>query len=250
MSNTSDADSYNGRENQVRISKYHSTIVAFFIGTMLTSHIAAIKLISVFGITLTGAFFIYPLIYLLSSLVVEVYGYKTAELLILNAFFVNLFFAIFMDIVIVLPPSPHWKFNEAFAMIFLPETRIVLASLFAFVIADLLFAKVIDKIKNHNPNSTIFARMIKAATISIMIDVTIFITLAYYGKIPGNILIKLIAVAYIKKLLIQIGLFPLNKFLIKTLERLEGVNEAESGSVELPKLFSNIHELRIESGRK
>ena len=61
MSNThlSLSDRLTLLRNQIHF-KYLFVLLALFISTWLTSNIAAVKMVSVFGITLTGGFIIFP----------------------------------------------------------------------------------------------------------------------------------------------------------------------------------------------
>src|SRR3989344_2268533 len=79
--------------------KYFFIILTLFTATWLISDIAAVKLVSVFGITLTGGVIIFPFTTMLSSIIVEVYGYKNARQAIWSGFIVNLTFVFFINLV-------------------------------------------------------------------------------------------------------------------------------------------------------
>src|SRR5579864_3419553 len=75
--------------------KYFFIVLTIFSSTWLIANIAAIKLISIFGITLTGGFLIFPLTMMLSVVIVEVYGYKNARQAIWAGFILNLCYIFF-----------------------------------------------------------------------------------------------------------------------------------------------------------
>ncbi|HLB41523.1 MAG TPA: hypothetical protein VJN02_01495 [Gammaproteobacteria bacterium] len=59
--------------------KYYFILLTIFLATWVTSDIAAVKLVFIFGITLTGGFIIFPFTTMASSIIVEVYGYKNSN---------------------------------------------------------------------------------------------------------------------------------------------------------------------------
>ncbi len=75
--------------------KYLFLIFSLFSATWLVSDIVAIKLVSVFGITLTGGFIVFPFNTMLGSILVEVYGYKNARQAIWSGLALNLTFVFF-----------------------------------------------------------------------------------------------------------------------------------------------------------
>ena len=79
--------------------KYLCFITIFFSATWLISCIAAVKIILVFGFTFTGGFIIFPFTSLISSLIVEVYGYKNVRQAIWSGFLLNVLFVFFIFVV-------------------------------------------------------------------------------------------------------------------------------------------------------
>ena len=116
--------------------KYFFLLLTLFSATWLISNIAAVKLVSIFGITLTGGFIIFPFTAMLSIIIVEVYGYKNARQAIWSGFVLNLTFVLFINLVNIIPSSPHWTLEKQFNDILLPETRIIFASLVSLLLSD------------------------------------------------------------------------------------------------------------------
>src|SRR5262245_49470863 len=116
--------------------KYLFIILALFISTWLTSNIAAIKMVSVFGITLTGGFIVFPFTMMLGSILVEVYGYKNSRQAIWAGVALNFTFVLFINIVYLLPASSEWNLNNEFKDVLVPGIRIALASGISFIISE------------------------------------------------------------------------------------------------------------------
>jgi queuosine precursor transporter len=203
--------------------KYFFIILTLFSATWLISNIAAVKLISVFGLTLTGGFFIFPFTTMLSGLIVEVYGYKNARQAIWCGFILNLLFVFFINLVNSIPPSPHWKLEEQFENILVPETRIIMASIFSFLLSDFANSYIMAKMKMKNHGKSLFKRIIASNFCAISMDIFSFMLIAFCGAISAHLLLKLTLAAYIKKFIFQILLLPAQWLSINHLKKLEGV---------------------------
>lgn len=224
--------------------KFFFILLALFTATWLTSDIAAIKLVSVFGITLTGGFIIFPLTTLFGSIIVEVYGYKNARQAIWAGFILNFVFFLFINIVALLPSSPYWQMEKEFRAILLPETRIAIASLISFFIAEFINNYLMAKMKLRSHGKSLVKRIIFSSIFSFFIDVGLFLTLAFYGRIPNTALTNLILFAYLKKLLCQIIIIPIALIFIRLLKNKEGVETYDYDTEFNPFSLDNVYDLR------
>ena len=131
--------------------KYQYLFFTFFSATWLISCIAAVKLVSVFGLTLTGGFMILPFTSLAGTLIVEIYGYRNARQAAWSGFLLNILFVFFIFMVSVIPASPYWNLQKEFDAILMQSLRITCASLISFMISFFLNAYIMSnmKLKNH-----------------------------------------------------------------------------------------------------
>ena len=227
--------------------KYYFFIVSLFAGTWLIANIAAIKLVSIFSITLTGGFIIFPFTTLFASVLVEVYGYKNARQALWAGFTLNIMFVIFTHLVNMMPPSPHWRLDQEFNKILIPETRIILASLFSFCTSMFFNSMLMTKMKIKSQGKSLIKRILVSNSISLFIDITFFLTLAFYGSMPDDALFKLISVAYLKKITAVIILFPLTCYLISLLKKKECVDIYDFNTSLNPFSLDNVYELNSSS---
>ena len=223
--------------------KYFFIILTMFSATWLISNIAAVKLVSVFGITLTGGFIIFPLTTMLSSIIVEVYGYKNARQAIWGGFILNLSFVFFINLVSIIPASPYWKLQSEFHSILVPGTRIIIASLISFLISDFSNSYLMARMKIKNQGKSLIKRILIAYTLSISIDITCFMILAFAGAMPTFLLLKLMTAAYFKKMLCQTALLPLIWYLIDVLKKREGIEIYDYDTKFNPFSIDNVYEL-------
>ncbi|MCK4961908.1 MAG: VUT family protein, partial [Anaerolineales bacterium] len=59
----------------MRAYRWYPVILAVFVTTLIISNIIAVKLFSIFGITLPAAVILFPVAYIFGDVLTEVYGY-------------------------------------------------------------------------------------------------------------------------------------------------------------------------------
>ncbi len=230
--------------------KYYIILLTVFIATWLTSDIAAIKLVSVFGITLTGGFIIFPFTTTLSSIIVEVYGYKNSRQAIWSGVILNATFVFFINLIYLIPSSSYWNLNDQFKAILIPGMRIAIASLISFITSDFINSYLMAKMKIKSQGKSLIKRIIVSCGFSFLFDITFFFILAFYGTISNELLTKLIFYAYIKKVFCQIAFFPIVDYLVYHLKRLEGIDIYDCNTKFNPFSFDNVYDFNILNNKK
>lgn len=230
--------------------KYYFILLTIFIATWLTSDIAAVKLVSVFGITLTGGFIIFPFTTMVSSIIVEVYGYKNSRQAIWAGVILNATFIFFINIIYLIPSSTHWALNDQFKAILVPGMRIAAASLISFIISDFVNSYLMAKMKIKSQGKSLIKRIVVSCGFSFLFDIILFLTLAFYGTMPNEILEKLIFYAYLKKVFCQIALFPVVCYLVYLLKKLEGIDIYDHDTKFNPFSLDNVYDLNVLTDQK
>ncbi|NDC31767.1 MAG: VUT family protein [Bacteroidetes bacterium] len=203
--------------------KYQYLFFTFFSATWLISCIAAVKLVSIFGLTLTGGFMIFPFTSLAGTLIVEIYGYKNARQAAWSGFLLNILFVLFMYLVSIVPASPYWDLQNEFDAILMQSIRITCASLISFMISFFLSAYIMSNMKIKNHGNALPKRILFSSTAAITVDIVCFITLAFVGTIPTEAFVKLLIAAYSKKIVCEIVLLPVIWYLIDKVKANEGI---------------------------
>lgn len=232
--------------------KYFLIILSLFIGTWVSSNIVAVKLVSIFGITLTGGFITFPFTTMLGMIIVEVYGYKNIRQAIWSGVIINIIFMLSLVIVNALPSSPGWALENEFKLILVPSVRIMFASIISLLIAEFangfLMAKM--KLRGNNSNNSLISRMLIACGTSFLLDIILFLSIAFYGTMPAPIFWSLVAVAYAKKIVCQIILLPLAVILIRHFKKIEGIEVSDKATVFNPFNFDNVYSLQIRKEKQ
>lgn len=170
-----------------------------YITAQIFSDIGSLKIVYLLGFSIDAGTFIYPLTFTLRDLVHKTAGLKAARLLIVTAAIINLFMAFYFWFVARLPADLAVGPQKEFGIALSPVWRIVVASIIAEVMSELLDTEIyriwIDRITRRFQ----WSRVLISNSISVPVDSLIFSWCAFGGKFTSvvvwsialsNILIK------------------------------------------------------------
>ena len=206
------------------ISKLQLSLTTFFVVSLLISNIITAKQVLLpFGITMTGAVFIFPITYILSDLFSEVYGYKWSRFTCYLAFAMNLFMVLVFTAVIKTPAPDYWMNQGAFETVLGSTPKILFASLLAFVVGDLINDKVFKKFKEKHPNDHkgFELRAILSSFCGEVVDSAIFLPIAFIGTMPASTLLVMGITQVSIKIAYEIIILPVTKMIVKKVSKYE-----------------------------
>lgn len=201
-------------------------ISALMVTCYLTANIMAVKLISVFGITLFDAGTVtFPMAYMLGDVLTEVWGFKTAKKVIFLTFVCNIILVLATTIGVFLPsPESTAEISSAYNTVFNYVPRIVIASLAAFLSGELCNAWFMVKIKSLTKGRFLWIRTIGSSVLGYVFDTVIFVIIAFAGTVSAREIFSMITVQYFAKLGIEaLSGTPLAYAAIAFLKRKEGI---------------------------
>lgn len=204
--------------NKKNVSFVQVCLTVLFVSAMLISNVITSKQVLLpFGITMTGAVFIFPITYILSDVFSEVYGYKWSRISCYFAFSMNLFMVIVFSLVIKTPAPDYWTNQEAFATVLGSTPRVMGASLLAYVIGDLVNDKLFKKMKaKHAHELKGFGyRAIISSFFGELCDSLIFLPLAFWGQMPLETLIEMTVCQVCIKTGYELVILPLTTLVAK-----------------------------------
>jgi uncharacterized integral membrane protein (TIGR00697 family) len=189
-----------------------------FVGILLISNIAAVKLIQAGPFILDGGAFLFPFSYILCDIIAEIFGFKKAKKSIILGFILSALASATFLLVQISPTAAGWNNQESFVNILGFVPRIVAASLSAYFIGQMLNSYILIKIKAKTGEKKLWLRLIGSTFLGEIADTSIFCTIAFYGVITGTQFANYIIVGYIYKCLLEIILLPITYKLIKMLK--------------------------------
>lgn len=183
-------------------------IIAVYIAAQLLSDIGSLKIARIAGFSIDAGTFIYPLTFTIRDLVHKQLGKKVARTVIFLAAGINLFMAAFFQFAAWLPQDAAWGLGREFASILGPVWRIVIASIIAEVIAELIDTEVYHFWVTRITRRYQWARVLTSNAVSIPIDSLIFCWLAFGFTLPHTVVWSIFLANIIVKGLVTVISLP------------------------------------------
>jgi uncharacterized integral membrane protein (TIGR00697 family) len=177
-------------------------VAAAYVAIQMMADIASLRIVFVLGLSMDAGTFVYPLTFTLRDLVHKTVGARGARVLIVSAAIINLVMAGYFWLVARLPPDPQVGAQAEFGIVLAPVWRVVLASIFAEVISELIDTEVYRAWVERVTTRYQWARVLTSNAISVPIDSLAFGWGAFGGVLPvvvvwsivlSNVLIKGVA---------------------------------------------------------
>lgn len=167
------------RAAAISFSRAAVIIVAAYTGAQMLADIGSLKIGVVFGLAVDMGTFVYPATFTLRDMVHKTLGKRNAQTIILTAAVINLVMAAYLAWVATVPSDPSWGLGEAFSSILGPVWRIVLASIAAEIISELIDTEVYHWFVTRVTTRYQWARVLVSNAVSVPIDSIVFSVLAF-----------------------------------------------------------------------
>ncbi|MEQ8195679.1 MAG: queuosine precursor transporter [Rhodospirillales bacterium] len=211
-----------------RTGHVFAVMTAAFVVVLVLTNIIGVKLFlafpeslphGIFGeaITLTTGLITYPITFLLTDIVCEVFGRKKANLMVITGFAMSLASLILIHIALVLPGSPAWpsgnpdyktvaEMQKAFESVFTLPGVLIFGSMTAYLAAQLLDVRLFHFWKRLTQGRHLWLRNNASTMISQLVDTVIVnsIFLGFGLGLDWMLVGKIIAASYLFKLLIAL----------------------------------------------
>ena len=215
--------------------RYLDLIIALFVAVLITSNVASSAKIvglgfSVFGVYLAfdGGTLLFPLAYVIGSILTEVYGFRVARRVIWTGFGVLALTALFFFILRALPGEETWEIyagTAAYEAILggISTGGIVLASLCGYLVGKFFNSIVHSFVKVLMKGRLLWVRTIGSSVVGELLDSLIFVGIASLtGVFPWELFVSLVFTNYIIKLSIEVLLTPFVYLSVRALKKAEG----------------------------
>lgn len=197
----------------------YPVITALFCGCLIISNILASKTFSVYDIILPCGVVIFPLVYIVGDVLTEIYGFAIAKRTIYLGFIINVIAVIAYQIAIFLPGTDIASSN-AFSIILGSTPRILLASFISYLVGSYVNAYFM-KVLKEKYTDYLFARCSISTLFGEGLDAILFITIAFAGLMPNEVIITMIVCQGAFKILYEIIVYPITRYVINWMKSLD-----------------------------
>lgn len=184
-------------------------VVASYISAQMLSDIASLKIGVVFSLAVDMGTFIYPITFTLRDVVHKVLGKRNAQTLVIAAGVINLLMVAYLLWVAQVPSDPDWGLGNEFRSIFAPVWRIVVASIIAEVVSELIDTEIYHWFVTKITHRYQWARVLISNSISVPTDNAIFALGAFGWALPWNVVGQIFLVNLIVKYVVTLFSLPL-----------------------------------------
>ncbi len=171
---------------------------AIFIASLLISNVIAGKVVSFWGLVVPAAVVAYPLTFLMTDVIGELWGKGAAARTVRNGLIAQLLALFFISIALILPIAPFAAdFQTPFAAVLAQSVRVIIASLAAYSISQTTDVLIFHRLKVKTQGKNKWLRNNLSTMASQLLDTSVFILIAFWGVVP-NIWIMILSQYLIK----------------------------------------------------
>ncbi|MDD4319368.1 MAG: queuosine precursor transporter [Candidatus Peribacteraceae bacterium] len=211
-----------------RVTFDRPLLIAFtiYLTALFASNTVGIKIMPfLFGTHLSTAIFAFPVVFLMTDVVGEVYGKAHARAFVRMGFYSILLFLFFNYLSNILPVSPDFRTPDEYKAIFGLSFRFTLASLVAFIVGEYQDVYTFFFIRGKIGSRFFWLRSLLSNMWGQMFDTVIWYAIALGGYYPTDVLIRLMIPWWLFKVAMGLLYTPLSYGGIALLRR-AGENKA------------------------
>jgi uncharacterized integral membrane protein (TIGR00697 family) len=188
-------------------------LAGIFITNAVVAELIGGKLITVFGVPMSVGILPWPIVFVTTDLINEYFGEKgVRKLSLITASLIGYTFAIlFIAMRIPAMQGANLITDDQFNGVFGQSMWIILGSITAFMVSQLIDVTIFHFVKNKTGGKMIWLRSTGSTVISQLFDSFIVLGIAFWmtGKMTTEIFIASALTGYIVKLVIAVLLTPL-----------------------------------------
>ena len=201
-----------------RHERIYLILAAFFVGSLLIANIITFKLFSVplpgdvtvFGqgaVILAAGIIPYPVTFLVTDLISELYGKKRADAVVWTGFWVSLYILVILRIGAWVPPvgtdiRTAEEIQGLYVGVFGQSSRAIIASMIAYLVAQLIDVRVFHFWKRLTGGRYLWLRNNGSTMFSQLMDSVLVVTILFWGQLDGGTIIQIIIASYVFKVLV------------------------------------------------
>ncbi|RJO78082.1 VUT family protein [Nocardia panacis] len=215
---------------------YYTPVVVVFTATLIISNICATKGVQFFAghsmalgplqilpINTDGAFFLFPLAYVIGDVLSEVYGFRATRRAVYFGFGSLLLMVLCFWIAIALPPADFYENQAAFRSVVGTTPQLVLAGLAGYFIGQFLNSVTLVLIKERTKEKHLWARLLGSTVAGEFGDTLVFCSIAAtaIGIHTWPDFFNYLIVGFLWKTLVEMMILPISYRCIAFLKKRE-----------------------------
>jgi uncharacterized integral membrane protein (TIGR00697 family) len=223
--------------------RYYDLVMAAFVAVLLISNIASSAKIVDWGVSLYGlrlsfdaGTLLFPLSYIFSDILTEVYGFSRARRVIWAGFGASVLMTASLWVVQLMPGEALWQQyagDASYAAILggVSTGGIIVASLCAYFFGEFANSLVLAKMKVAMSGRHLWMRTIGSTLVGQLLDTAVFVGIAAaVGVFPWESVLSLVVANYVFKVAIEVLFTPVTYAVTGALKRAEHEDYYDRGT--------------------
>lgn len=204
--------------------RYFNLILVFNITYLLVSDVTAGKIIDIFGYPAAASTLLFPVVYIISDIMTEVYGYAAARRMLWYTIMASFMAGIAYQVAVFMPAADGFQNGDSYATVLGSVPRIMVVGWIAVFVGDITNNYVMAKMKIWTQGQHLWLRTISSTLLGQLTNSLVFYFAALYGTIPLDLLINAMIFSILGKTMIEILMTPVTCAVIKKLKEVEGID--------------------------
>jgi queuosine precursor transporter len=201
--------------------RHFHAVAMIFVTSLIVADTIAVKIISIGDFTLPAAIIVFPISYIFSDILTEVYGFEKTRTVIWWGFFCLTGMSLFYWVATLLPAASFWNDQEPFKRLFGLVPRIAMSSFVAYLVGEFLNSMVMSRIKVLMAGRHLWFRAVASTVVGQGADSVVFYTAAFAGIYPPTTLLKIGLSAFILKCAYEVIALPITYMIVAWLKKTE-----------------------------
>ena len=175
-------------------------LFGLFAASVVMTNAVSANLIKVGPFVMVAGALLYPVTFLLTDVLSEVYGKRIATRAVWTGFAAQALAVVFVQFA-ALWPSLNPEMGQAWSQVFQPMWRLALGSMIAYLVAQLIDVRVFHYVKRKTNGKHLWFRNNVSTLVSQAVDTVVFALVAFAGVLSWDNIVSLILGQYTAKAL-------------------------------------------------
>lgn len=204
--------------------KYLALLAMLSVIFNVITNVIGARLVSFGGAPVSVSVYTFPMFFLLSDILTEVYGYAQARSVLWMSIFARILTGAIIWLTLLIPPSPLFKDEAAYQLVLSSGLRIAAAGIFASWAGDIFNSYILAKMKVRNKGNYMWLRFTGSTFLGEIVNSLAFFSIAFAGKMPVDTLCYGMAMSCVAKTLWEIVALPITYPVVAWLKKIEKVD--------------------------
>lgn len=193
----------------------------------LISDATAGKIIDLFGYTVSVTVLYFPITYVFSDILTEVYGYARARSVLWKSMFASIVAGIIYQLAVYWPPAPSFPLNDSYRDVFGIVPRILVGGWVAVFLGEITNNFVMAKLKVVTAGKALWLRAMSSTLCGQLVNTAAFYLISLSGILPSNILVQAILAGWLIKTAMEAVCLPLTYAACRFLKQAENIDHLD-----------------------